>query len=78
VRRRGRWPTRYRPMPAWRRSGWDIVRTPFGERIVPRGQGLRESAKWALLRGLAWIGSAIILLIAALWIHAFIASQAHH
>ncbi len=35
--------------------GWDIVRTPFGQRAVPLGRGWREGAKWALLRTAGWL-----------------------
>jgi hypothetical protein len=63
------------PPAAWRRAGWDEVRTPFGLRIVPRGQGWREAAKWALWRVLSWVIGAVILLLGGLWIHAYLARQ---
>jgi hypothetical protein len=44
--------------------GWDIVRTPFGQRVVPIGRGWREGTKWALLRTLWWL-SCLIGLAAA-------------
>jgi len=41
-----------------RRPGWDVVRTPFGERLVERGAGFGEAAKWALVR---LLGYAVLL-----------------
>jgi len=41
-----------------RKTGWDVVRTPFGERFVERGAGFREAAKWALVR---LLGYAVLL-----------------
>ena len=36
------------------RPGFDVVRTPFGERFVERGAGFREAAKWAFVRLLGY------------------------
>jgi len=59
--RRGRYRVYYRDNDP-RRAGYDLVRTPFGERAVPRGQGWREASKWWLFRMLGWA-----VLIVALW-----------
>ncbi len=68
-RRQGQpWPTTLSPS-AWRQQGWDEVRTPFGIRIVPRGEGWREAAKWALFRGAVWWGGLSLLAIMAVWVH---------
>lgn len=61
------------PPSAWRRAGWDEVRTPFGLRIVPRGQGWYEAAKWALWRAVAWAVGIGILVAGVLWVHAYLA-----
>lgn len=53
---------RRRPHPP---LGYDIVRTPFGQRAVPLGAGWREAAKWALWRTLVLLlTTAAALLIA--------------
>lgn len=38
-----------------RSRGFDTVKTPFGWRSVPRGQGWTEASKWATLRLLAQV-----------------------
>jgi hypothetical protein len=63
---RHRRPRRHDRIPALRRgAGWDVVRTPFGERFVPRGEGWREAAKWSAFR-LAAAAAGIALLLALL------------
>ena len=57
--------------------GFDTVRTPFGWRSVPRGQGWAEASKWAMLR---LLGQAIFWggIIALGWVLlAKIASTIH-
>lgn len=58
--------SRHRPRrsPANRPEGYDIVRTPFGARAVPRGRGWAEAGKWAAFRILtqviAWGAVAVL------------------
>jgi len=71
-RRRRRTPDH--PSLSGRHAGYDVVRTPFGERIVPRGQGWAEAAKWTLWRALSWVLAIALLLVGGTWLYAHLAS----
>lgn len=53
-----------------RSPGWDIVRTPFGARLVPRGRGWAEAVKWTL-----WTTATLALAAAALAVIAWAAAR---
>jgi|GEM_PF-2739456 len=61
------------PPSVWKQAGWDEVSTPFGLRIVPRGQGWREAAKWAMWRWVVrMLGWALVIALAIgveVWVH---------